>query len=327
MIEAVNIFQVWKHLKLPGSCRSNPCCSPFRDDNKPSFSIWDNGTKFNDFGTGEGGDVINFIQLAEELDRSEACKWLIKLYEEGAFDLEQPDIPSTPVVKVSITKALVPVRLPQLQLGTDDEVEAVAEQRGLSAEAIDLAQERRLLGFVEYRNYPAWVVFDKTNFNAQARRIDGCLWDGGSKVAGFIGNCASWPIGIREAVDGGFSTILLVEGTPDLLAAFDVILRDGRQCNTTAVCVTGATNKIHSVALPLFKGKRVRIVAHNDEPGLRGAEDWRSQLASVASKVDIIKFPTLPMPNGVIVKDLNDACQLDVLGCIVPQDSQPTEVQ
>ncbi len=270
--------------------------------------------------------MINFIQLAEDLDRSEACKWLIKLYEEGAFDQEQPDIPSTPVVKVAVTKELAPAQLPRLWFGTDNQIETVAEHRGLSTAAINLAQERGLLGFVDYRNYPAWVVSDETNFNAQARRIDGALWDGGGKVAGFIGNCASWPIGIHEAVDGAFATILMVEGTPDLLAAFEVILREGRQSDTTAVCVTGATNRIHSVALPLFKGKRVRIVAHNDPQGLRGAENWRSQLANVASKVDIIQFPPLAMPNGGIVKDLNDACQLDALGCIVPLHPQPTEV-
>src|SRR5262249_13057532 len=43
----------------------NGCCltnSPFRNDERPSFSIYDNGAKWKDHGTDDQGDAFDFYQ-------------------------------------------------------------------------------------------------------------------------------------------------------------------------------------------------------------------------------------------------------------------------
>ena len=73
----------------------------------------------------------------------------------------------------------------------------------------------------------------------------------------------------------------------------------------------GASNSIPSDALPLFAGKRIRIMAHADEAGRQAADKWAEQLASVGATVDVADFTGLLMADGSPVKDLNDCNRLD----------------
>ena len=57
--------------------------SPFREDKKPSFSIYADGKKWKDHGTGEQGDAADFLAKAKNLSKSEACRELISLAEAG----------------------------------------------------------------------------------------------------------------------------------------------------------------------------------------------------------------------------------------------------
>jgi len=58
--------------------------SPFRPDNSPSFSVYNEGKLFMDFATGDKGDVIDFYALAkihlreainELWDRLQSWQW------------------------------------------------------------------------------------------------------------------------------------------------------------------------------------------------------------------------------------------------------------
>lgn len=53
---------------LPSRCGK----SPFRDDHKPSFSVFADGTAWKDHATGESGDVFTFLQLAHKCSFEEA---------------------------------------------------------------------------------------------------------------------------------------------------------------------------------------------------------------------------------------------------------------
>jgi hypothetical protein len=171
------------------------------------------------------------------------------------------------------------------------------------------------------------VITDRTRRNAQARRLDGQRWHYAwnvetqqwfpvepthrrRKVRGFLGNRASWPVGLEEAQP--FAGIALVEGI-DQLAAFHFLIAEGREDRVAPVAMFGATNRLRDDILKLFAGKRIRIFPHIDGngTGLRAAVAWESQLRSVAMHVDAFDLSGLRMTCGNAVKDLNDLTSVD----------------
>jgi putative DNA primase/helicase len=76
--ERLSIDFLWKHFGFHER-RGNPTNSPFREDRKPSFSIYDDGLHFKDHGTGEQGDSFDFYQLATKQDASAAFVAFIEL--------------------------------------------------------------------------------------------------------------------------------------------------------------------------------------------------------------------------------------------------------
>jgi CHC2-type zinc finger protein len=63
-IAIVTVDQLWQHFGFKPRGRANPVCSPFRDERHPSFSVYDEGRRWKDHGTGEGGDAFDFYQRA-----------------------------------------------------------------------------------------------------------------------------------------------------------------------------------------------------------------------------------------------------------------------
>lgn len=71
--ERYRIEDAWRDEGFEG--RPSKCGrSPFRGDSKPSFSVFADGTQFKDHATGETGDVISFLQLAQKCSFEEAVK-------------------------------------------------------------------------------------------------------------------------------------------------------------------------------------------------------------------------------------------------------------
>jgi bifunctional DNA primase/polymerase-like protein len=79
-IAALSICFLWKYFDYPER-RTNPVCSPFRTDHKPSFSIYADGTqeRWYDHGTGEGGDSFDFYQRATGLNSQAAFVPFVEL--------------------------------------------------------------------------------------------------------------------------------------------------------------------------------------------------------------------------------------------------------
>lgn len=70
-ILAAELFPSWEPRKS--------CKSPFRQERNPSFSVFDDGRRWKDFTTGEGGDIVDFLAKAKGFDRSSAARELITL--------------------------------------------------------------------------------------------------------------------------------------------------------------------------------------------------------------------------------------------------------
>ncbi|MGD1031405.1 MAG: CHC2 zinc finger domain-containing protein [Opitutaceae bacterium] len=74
--DRVTIFELGA-LYFPAWKAGKSCRSPFRDDRHSSFSVFDDGRKWKDFGSGESGDAVDFLAKAKGVDKSAAAKELL----------------------------------------------------------------------------------------------------------------------------------------------------------------------------------------------------------------------------------------------------------
>jgi hypothetical protein len=158
-------------------------------------------------------------------------------------------------------------------------------------------------------NVRSWVVVSSCGRNAQARRLDGKPFDLGGrelKAKTLPGSLAQIPVGMY--FDTRFPSVVVVEGGPDVLAAYAAIHRLGLLDKVSVCGMLGAGMRIPQGALASMAGRRVRILQHNDSAGYKAADDWAKQLHSCRAEVDI----WTPSADGA---DLNDVFKLPPEGC------------
>lgn len=296
---SLSIPDAWHRLNLSGR-PGKSCRSPFRDDRSPSFSIFDDGSRWHDHATDEGGDVADFVAMALNVNLSDAAKWLLAATGQrtAAPNWPQPLPPSTPKPK----RQRQPLRLPAMDKGTITELFALQHQRGLEMFAgLEILIRRGQLGFANLEdgdeNPRCWIIYEPER-SANARRLDGRRWQslpGEPKAKTLAGSKASWPLGTRRI--SKTNTILFCEGTPDLLAAATWALYELDAWE--AVAMPGRM-PIHEDALPCFQGKSVFMFAHNDQPGLDSARIRSEQLLKAGASVTVLC-------SEVEGRDLNDA--------------------
>jgi len=258
---------------------------------------------WNDFATGEAGDAVDFLQRAAGLSQKAACRKFIELAGGGLTPAPRAAQP-TPRAATKPRPCF-----PDFSKGSRADLAGVATLRNVSREGLHLASERGLLWFATFKGFDAWIVTDRERVNAQARRMDGQWWaDINAKAWTLPGSWASWPIGIPEALP--FQSIALVEGGPDLLAAFHLILCAGRERDCAPVAMLGASQRIHPQALSLAAGRRIRIFGHEDEHGRRAVGNWARQLEGGGADVDAFSLAGLRKVDGSPVKDLNDCVSI-----------------
>lgn len=292
---------------------------PFHAEKTPSFHVHPEKGFFKCFGCGKSGDVIDFVAETENLSFTKAVEALGARfncrieYEDGTVGTSTGDggTIQRAVPRPIETRAPSPTWLrlqPALRPGTITELSALAALRRFPAIiGLEFATRAGHLWFADVWDdgfeWPAWILTDGSRRNAQARRCDGQPWAGiGGKKAKTIAGCeATWPVGITEAADR--PVIFMVEGAPDLLAAWHLIWLVGRTKTTAPVAMFGAANPVHPEALALFAGKDIRIFPHNDAnlAGMNGAIRWRSQLLEAGARA-VGFFDFRPEGN----KDLND---------------------
>ena len=319
---SIHIRAAWARLGLPGDPGKSPMHSPFRQDEHPSFGISPCGRFFRDFATEEIGDVVDFIQRAKKCSIHEAISTLLKMagLEESAvserWSLSAPSTSSAAqkITQKSAQRAEKPrPRFPVFHQICEDALRQLAALRGLNEDAIRHADEIGILKVCEFKGAPAWVVTDEFALNAQVRRLDGNPWvHNGStiKCLSLPGSWANWPVGLSTA--SGCSTIALVEGGPDMLAAAHFIATEYRKGEVRPVGMLGAATSIHDLALPYFKGKVVHIFQHSDPAGYSAASRWQKELEGYAAHVDIRDVSQI----NPECKDLNDLASKMIAGSV-----------
>jgi hypothetical protein len=303
------IPDVWQRLGLSNTPAAS-CRSPFRDDRSPSFSVYEGGRRWKDFASDEGGDVIDFIAHACQIDNREATRRFLAMAGASGEFIPPPSKSKATAKKLS---------LPKLSLGSDMEIATVAKIRGLMPEAISQARLLQTVAFGDVCGFPSWVLTDHARKIAEARRIDGKPYPRVQtlperKAHTLKGSQKTWPAG--AAVLGeipNFRAIMLVEGGPDYLAAWHFIMKMEAYDVLPVAMLGRSVLKIDPEAVELFSGRKIRIYPHADDDGggRTACERWAGQLHAAGCCVDTFGFDGLKRADGGSVKDLNDAALID----------------
>jgi len=282
--ERLTIPALWAMLNLPGK-PAKSCRSRFREDRNASFSVYDDGRKWKDHATGEGGDAADFLARALNLSNEDACRKLIELA--GV----PPQIPRSlrETRQADNARESLHLELPALIPYSKELAQRVADSRGLNIVAIEFAALwLKAVVFGPICDHECWILTDASKRSAEARRIDGKPFPAigtltERKSHSIRGSSKSWPVGL---LPGGFEElwlrehchkILLVEGGPDYLAACQLIAESGEE-NVLPVAMLGASATICQDALTYFEGRNVTAVGHPDEVGRAAAMRWAQQI-------------------------------------------------
>lgn len=200
--------------------------------------------------------------------------------------------------------------------GTTEQIQRLANLRPYHLEGLEWAHGRGLLVFGEWQGFECHAVTDTSGRVLELRRMDGEQFPAvpGTPLTKRKSHAVkhsqkAWPVGILEAQ--GFPNIALVEGVPDFLIGHFVSLWEQashhkwRDVRCVPVAMLSSSPAIHADALPLFRGKHVRIFAHSEGAGLKGAAKWQAQLQSAdAARVDVFDFSVYRKTDGSPVNDL-----------------------
>jgi P4 family phage/plasmid primase-like protien len=255
-IAALTIPMLWQRLRIPGTPKIGNNRSPLRDDDQnESFSIFDDGRRAKDHGTGWTGDSFDFYQAVTKTSAKLAFVFFVQLAGLGrplngnqsttvAFDWA--------TCKASVTKA----KLAEL-----------AAWRGFSESYCQTLFQANYIGL----HNTNWV-FPVTDPNSYA--IVGCheLYDMENKKWKFDPKgTKAWPLIVGKVSTA--SEVHLLESTWDGLA-----LREQLPMGKVSVVITrGAlqTAKVRSLDIP--KDAKVYAWPQNDQPrenGLIPSEQW-----------------------------------------------------
>lgn len=290
------------------------CKSPLRTDETASWGVYQHRGlfKWKDFGTGEGGDEIDFLAHYLRLDAHRNFSLLVNLYDSLALEY-QPSAQQLP--GITPTEPKTPPDKTGYGPGTIDQIQRLSALRGISVGALDWAQNRGVLVFGTFNNHEVFGVTDRSGKVLEVRRLDGQPFPAFNdlderKCHAVKGSQKSWPIGIQESLP--YRNIVLVEGGPDCLAAHDFIFREQAEdkvnpkVHSAPVAMLSAAVRIADEALPFFANKLTAIYCHADEAGLSAAGRWKQQIESINGQAVLFDMTAVCGLTGGKVKDLND---------------------
>jgi hypothetical protein len=94
--ESITIHQLLNHLGYDVGTEKKMICSPIRMEKTPSFSIRDQGTRWHDFGSGGGGDVVDLMMEITGCSQGEAIRNLAEMVGLAGEEVDRRDLPGLP---------------------------------------------------------------------------------------------------------------------------------------------------------------------------------------------------------------------------------------
>ena len=169
-------------VKLRGRGRVRQGLCPFHEEREGSFTVYADTQRFYCFGCGAGGDVLDFIQRADDVDLPEAIRRLEASPATPAATVILPQAPTalSPAPNRDASLLSAAMRCYQRQLGLCDEAQAYLASRG-----IDAAAARSLgLGYASGRGLREWLV--QAGFEDRGILASGLASDGLERFRGMI---------------------------------------------------------------------------------------------------------------------------------------------
>lgn len=332
--QALPMPELWRKLGWPGEPKKS-CRRPYSpEDTRDKGSVFQHQSGgawlFHDFVSNETFDEVDLLARMEGLSKGEAIRRYIDLAgikERGRIrvhlgqDFRKLERPHAVELRPNPLPPHKP-RLGELRPFGADDVLALARLRGIDADAVRLAALDGHLWIAERNGHKCWVWTDCHRWVATYRRMDGGLLitkDGDPIKAQFPAGRrrSGWPIGFSKVQHVAFCKkefrrVVLVEGGPDFLAAYQAIKEAGAVKDCGVLGMTSSLD-IEEGLLYAFNGVRVRLFPHLDSSrtGERVAAKWQRQLESHGAIVDGFDFRGLLRADGKSVEDLNDAMLMD----------------
>jgi hypothetical protein len=348
--EKVRVADAWRLLNLPHPPRAGNVCvkSPFRPEKSASFSIFKEGRAFKDHADDTAkGDVISFIRIAAHCDNGEAIRLLLNWAGDHApighrkhtgaiVGLRKaavlvvpptpppppPPPPINPWEDVDGSVKFDPLNHTHRILPGRMGATAIAASRRLPVSSTARLAEAGILRNMNGAKQ-RWILVDgpdmpRSVVTAEIRNHDRGLFWHGAKVDSCKGYKKGWPVALSLAMKETDKIIIVVEGGPDLLAAYALIEHLSRH-DCVAVSILGREIKqIIPAAQRVFAGRYVHILPHRDPDksgeitsGRNAALCWAKMLINDCGAADVTwrALEGLTLPDGRPVKDLCDAIE------------------
>lgn len=263
------------------------CHSPWREDRNPSFSVFDQGRKWKDHSTGDHGDAVDFLGKALDIPAQEAIRRFVEMAGGGYREQSRPTArPAAPLPPADTDdKRHKRAMWPAMELPTNDELETIATLRRLPLDGPHWASMDGALRMANVEGQRCFIIRSTCGKNAQARRLDGQPLGENLKAKTLAGSIATLPVGNYH--DRRWPAVAVVEGGPDVLAAYAAIYKLGLLDTVAVAGMLGAAMRPPYGALATMAGRRVRIFQHNDEAGQKAADSWARLIHSAGGDVDI----------------------------------------
>ena len=290
-------------------------------DRNHSFGFHADLTRYRCFGCDAKGDGPDMVAEWLGIPDRDAQREFMRL----AGELPSRIGGTHPAAKAKAVRR--PAFPPDMHAPTQTEVAEIARSRWLSPAAVDLAARMHCVRVGTVAGFPSWILMDKSGVVAEARRIDREAFPALGKLPErkthtLRGSDKSWPVGIHPHLPttaGAFSKVMVVEGTPDYLAALHWCIELAR-FDVLPVAILGRqSHNLHPDALALMAGREVRIYPHKDKDngGVEAGERWQEQIrAAGANSFRLWRIPApLTTLDSAPVTDLNDLalCHPDVI--------------
>lgn len=239
--------------------------SPQHDDKSPSLSIYENGTRWKDHSTGEGGTCIDLVMYVEGGEMVDAIKRLHDLY-----GLQQASNVATGLTRGKSRAEFIADRC----LAEAGQVTDYLVSRAIPEQVVQLAIKRKSVGFNSWRSDkvepgkhghggPAAAFIVRTMNPGHVVAVDLRYLDpelnGGTKT-----QCQGEKSGYPWYMDlhrlKAARTVYLVESPINVLSIEACAMKA-----TTAVAIRGVGNA-DCIDVRFLQGKQVVLCMDNDEP-------------------------------------------------------------
>lgn len=278
--------------------------SPLRPDKSPSCTIYKD--KMKDWSTGESFDSIGLYAAARGIDMRDAIRELAAHcgLSHGPHVAASAAPCATPSDNSKDNQPSerneTPLFIKLQRKPEDEDWLALYESRKLPSNCggAELAHSVGVLQFGIVAKHPCWIATDASNQAAEARRLDGKLFEaygevGERKAHTLKGSRKGWPVGLEPCfknkerlADLRETPLVLCEGTPDLLACYCILAALPMDVADIQPCaMLGAEARICPEALELMQGREVIILAHGDDAGSNAARRWGEQARGVKCRV------------------------------------------